>query len=177
MVSIVSKKICMLGDFSVGKTSLIRRFVDCEFSDQYLSTVGVKISKKVVECQSADRQKQTNVQMLIWDLEGNTKFKAITPMHLQGASSAIVVADVNRQVTVDHIHEHVESFLSVNPKGSIVVALNKADLLDADKLVKMLDCPSVKLTQVIGTYSTSAKTGSQVDQIFQQLAYQMLKSE
>jgi small GTP-binding protein len=177
MVSIVSKKICMLGDFSVGKTSLIRRFVDREFSDQYLSTVGVKISKKIVECQSADRQKQTNVQMLIWDLEGNTKFKAITPMHLQGASSAIVVADVNRQVTVDHIHEHVESFLSVNPKGFIVVALNKADLLDADKLVKMLDSPSVKLTQVIGTYSTSAKTGSQVDQIFQQLAYQMLKSE
>lgn len=177
MVSIVSKKICMLGDFSVGKTSLIRRFVDQEFSDQYLSTVGVKISKKIVECQSENRQKQTNVQMLIWDLEGNTKFKAITPMHLQGASSAIVVADVNRQVTVDHIHEHIESFLSVNPKGSIVVALNKADLLDADKLVKMLDCPSVKLTQVIGTYSTSAKTGSQVDQIFQQLAYQMLKPE
>jgi small GTP-binding protein len=177
MVSIISKKICMLGDFSVGKTSLIRRFVDREFSDQYLSTVGVKISKKIVECQTVDRQKQINVQMLIWDLEGNTKFKAITPMHLQGASSAIIVADVNRQVTVDHIHEHVECFLSVNPKGSIVVALNKADLLEPDKLVQMLDSPSVKLPQVIATYSTSAKTGSQVDQIFQQLAYQMLKSE
>lgn len=175
MVSIVSKKICMLGDFSVGKTSLIRRFVEREFSDQYLSTVGVKISKKTVECQSADRQKQINVQMLIWDLEGNTKFKAITPMHLQGASSAIVVADVNRQVTVQHIHEHVECFLAVNPKGSIIVALNKADLFDPDKLVKMLECPSVQLPQVIGAYSTSAKTGSQVDQIFQQLAYQMLK--
>lgn len=59
MVSIVSKKICMLGDFSVGKTSLIRRFVDSEFSDQYLSTVGVKISKKIVECQSANQQKKT----------------------------------------------------------------------------------------------------------------------
>lgn len=176
MVSIVSKKICMLGDFSVGKTSLIRRFVDREFSDQYLSTVGVKISKKIVECQTEELQKQINVQMLIWDLEGNTKFKAITPMHLQGASSAIIVADVNRQVTVDHIHEHVECFLSVNPKGSIIVALNKADLIAADKLAKMLDYSSVNLPQVLATYSTSAKTGSQVDQIFQQLAYQMLKT-
>ena len=175
MVSIVSKKICMLGDFSVGKTSLIRRFVDCEFSDQYLSTVGVKISKKVVECQSADRQKQTNVQMLIWDLEGNTKFKAITPMHLQGASSAIVVADVNRQVTVDHIHEHVESFLSVNPKGFIIVALNKTDLFEDAQLVQMIKCLPFKAEdQVIAIYPTSAKTGAHVDEIFNQLAYKMI---
>jgi small GTP-binding protein len=116
MTSIISKKICILGDFSVGKTSLIRRFVERQFSDQYLSTVGVKISRKTVECNIANQQKQVNVQMLIWDLEGNTKFKAVTPMHLQGASSAVIVADLSRQVTIDHIPEHVQCFLSVNPK-------------------------------------------------------------
>lgn len=178
MVSIVSKKICMLGDFSVGKTSLIRRFVEQQFSDQYLSTVGVKISKKTVVCQPSEHQKQVNVQMLIWDLEGNTKFKAITPMHLQGASSAIVVADITRQVTVEHIPDHVQCFLSVNPKGSLIVALNKADLFDEDQLIKMMEFASFKLPeQVIGIYSTSAKTGSKVDQIFQQLADKMLKTE
>lgn len=178
MTSTISKKICMLGDFSVGKTSLIRRFVDCQFSDRYLTTVGVKISRKTVECTLAEQQKQINVQLLIWDLEGNTKFKAVTPAYLQGASSAIVVADVNRQVTIDHIAEHVQCFLTVNPKSSVIVALNKSDLLGEEQLVKLLDFLSLKAHErVIATYSTSAKIGLHVDEIFQQLAYKMIQPE
>ncbi|HEY9743595.1 MAG TPA: Rab family GTPase [Coleofasciculaceae cyanobacterium] len=175
MASIISKKICMLGDFSVGKTSLIRRFVERQFSDQYLSTVGVKISRKTVECNLAGQQKQVNVQMLIWDLEGNTKFKAITPMHLQGATSAVIVADVRRQATIDHIPNHVQSFLSVNPKGFIIVALNKTDLFEDAQLVQMIKCLPFKAEdQVIAIYPTSAKTGAHVDEIFNQLAYKMI---
>lgn len=168
----------MLGDFSVGKTSLTRRFVDRQFSDQYLSTIGVKISRKNLECQAADGQKQITVQMLLWDLEGNTKFKAITPMYLQGASAAVIVADVNRQVTIEHILAHIQCFLSVNPKGSIIVALNKCDLFDENKLGEILEAVSFKLPdQVVASYLTSAKTGVQVDQIFQRLAYQIIKPE
>jgi small GTP-binding protein len=165
----------MLGDFSVGKTSLIRRFVERQFSDQYLSTVGVKISRKTVEFESAERQKQVHVQMLIWDLQGNTKFKTITPMHLQGASSAVVVADASREVTIEHISDHVQSFLAVNPKGFVIVALNKSDLLDEDDLVKRLNLVQVNVQDsVIAIYPTSAKTGSNVDEIFHKLAYRML---
>lgn len=168
----------MLGDFSVGKTSLIRRFVERQFSDEYLSTVGVKISKKTIEFKSADRQKLVNVQMLIWDLEGNTKFKTITPMHLQGASSAVIVADVNRQVTIEHISDHIQCFLSANPKGYIIVALNKSDLLNEENQENLLSAISSKYPgKIIATYSTSAKTGLHVDEIFQRLAYQMIKPE
>lgn len=168
----------MLGDFSVGKTSLIRRFVDRQFSDQYLSTVGVKISRKTVECQLAEQQKQVNLQLLIWDLEGNTKFKAITPTYLQGASTAVVVADVNRQVTIEHISDHIQCFLSVNPKGFVIIALNKADLLDKDKKESIIEFLSLKNdNKVIATYATSAKTGLYVDEIFQKLAYQMIQSQ
>jgi small GTP-binding protein len=178
MTAILSKKICLLGDFSVGKTSLIRRFVERQFSDQYLSTVGVKISKKTVQCHSTARQNLVNVQMLIWDLEGNTKFKAITPMHLQGASGAVVVADINRPATIDHISDHIQGFLSVNPKGYVIVGLNKSDLVDSNKTEYLLDFTLSKYHEkVIGTYLTSAKTGLQVDEIFQKLAYQMLKPE
>jgi 50S ribosomal subunit-associated GTPase HflX len=81
-------------------------------------------------------------------------------------------------VTVDHILEHIQYFLSVNPNKPIVIALNKSDLVDDEKLLKILDFTSSKLPkQVIATYSTSAKTGSQVDQIFQRLAYQMIEPE
>lgn len=165
----------MLGDFNVGKTSLIRRFVERQFSDNYLSTVGVKISRKTVELKSAEQQKQVNVQMMIWDLEGNTKFKSVTPTYLQGASGAIIVADVCRQATIEHVLDHVQSFLSVNPKGFIIFALNKSDLVEESDRVKQLTLLNVIAQEpVIAAYPTSAKTGLHVDEIFYRLAYKMI---
>ncbi|HEY9668089.1 MAG TPA: Rab family GTPase [Coleofasciculaceae cyanobacterium] len=159
----------MVGDFGVGKTSLIRRFVDRQFSDQYLSTVGVKISKKLIE--------SVNLQLLIWDLEGHTKFKGITPSYLQGASGAIVVADVSRIETIERIPEHLQLFCSVNPKSSVVIALNKIDLIDEEKLARLTQ--EVQLNdweRVSEVYQTSAKTGAYVDEIFEKLAYKSLES-
>lgn len=173
----ISKKICMVGDFGVGKTSLIRRFVDREFSDQYLSTVGVKISRKPLELTEVKPQEKLNLQLLIWDLEGHTKFKAIAPSYLQGSSGAIVVADVSRHETLDRIPEHIQLFFSVNPKGTLIIALNKSDLIEPEKLEKLTQLIQVhNLERVAGVYQTSAKTGSYVDEIFQQLAYKSLES-
>jgi len=176
MTSLISKKICMLGDFSVGKTSLIRRFVERQFSDKYLSTVGVKISRKTVEVQAKTQKKALQVQMLIWDLEGNTKFKTVTPMYLQGATSAVIVADVSRQVTIDHISDHLQAFLSVNPKGFGIVALNKADLLSEKQQQDLLEkCQLNYPNKITAVYPTSAKTGKNVDDIFFTLAQQMVE--
>jgi len=175
-MSMISKKICLVGDFGVGKTSLIRRFVDRQFSDEYLSTVGVKISRKTLELEGVRQQDKLNLQLLIWDLEGHTKFKAIAPSYLQGSSGVVVVADVSRTETIDRLPEHVQLFLSVNPRGSIVVALNKSDLIDQEKLEKLAQIVQLKnLEQVSEIYATSAKTGSYVDEIFQQLAYKSIE--
>ncbi|MBE9129542.1 MULTISPECIES: Rab family GTPase [unclassified Coleofasciculus] len=164
----ISKKICLVGDFGVGKTSLIRRFVDRQFSDQYLSTVGVKISRKVVE--------SLNVQLLIWDLEGHTKFKAIAPTYLQGSGGAVIVADVTRPETIDQLSERVNLFSSVNPKGSIMIALNKIDLIEEEKLKKLLQQFQLEdWKQALGIYPTSAKTGSSVDEMFERLAAKMIE--
>ncbi len=168
-MAIISKKICMVGDFGVGKTSLIRRFVDRQFNDQYLSTVGVKISRKLIE--------SVNLQMLIWDIEGHTKFKGIAPSYLQGASGALIVADVSRIETIERIPEHVQLFLSINPKGSLIVALNKSDLIDEEKLTRLVQMVELqKLDRVSKIYQTSAKTGTYVDEIFEELAYQIKAS-
>jgi len=176
-MSMISKKICLVGDFGVGKTSLIRRFVDRQFSDEYLSTVGVKISRKTLELEGVRQQDKLNLQLLIWDLEGHTKFKAIAPSYLQGSSGVVVVADVSRTETIDRLPEHVQLFLSVNPRGSIVVALNKSDLIDEEKLEKLAQIVQLKnLEQVSEIYATSAKTGSYVDEIFQQLAYKSIET-
>jgi small GTP-binding protein len=171
----ISKKICLVGDFGVGKTSLIRRFVERQFSDQYLSTVGVKISKKTLDLQVGEEQKNQNLQLMIWDLEGHTKFKAIAPSYLQGASGALVVGDVTRQETIDRIPEHINLFFSVNAKGFIILALNKSDLVDEDKLQKLEQLlQSSQQERVLAIYQTSAKNGLNVDEIFQKLAFRIM---
>lgn len=174
----ISKKICMIGDFGVGKTSLIRRFVDRQFNDAYLSTVGVKISRKLLELTEVQQQEKQNLQLLIWDLEGHTKFKSIAPSYLQGSSGAIIVADVNRIETLERLPEHIQLFLSVNPKSSFIIALNKSDLIDEEKLEKLIQLVKEKegLERVTAVYQTSAKTGLSVDEIFHKLAYKSIEA-
>ncbi|BAU14815.1 Ras family small GTPase [Leptolyngbya sp. NIES-3755] len=156
----IARKICLIGDFGVGKTSLIRQFVDRQFSDQYLSTVGVKISKKMVE----------TVQLLIWDIEGQTKFKSISSSYLQGAKGAIIVGDATRRETLEQLAIHTEHFLSVNPKGQLAIAINKSDLIDREILEKALE----QYGQQYTIYLTSAKTGENVDRLFQELAHSLI---
>ena len=172
----ISKKICLVGDFNVGKTSLIRRFVDRQFSDQYLSTVGVKISRKIVELEEVAEKKNLSVQLLIWDLEGSTKFKAIAPTYLQGSKGAIIVGDLTRPETFEHIQDHIQLFSSINPKGQIVIALNKFDLVDQAKLEKFIASYQPSCQQVTAIYSTSAKTGKDVDAIFQTLTAKIMET-
>ena len=168
----ITQKICLVGDFGVGKTSLIRQFVDRQFSDQYLSTVGVKISKKQIELSKDVPPDRSALQLLIWDIEGRTRFKAIAPTYLQGAKGAIVVGDATREETLDQLAEHIQQFITVNPKGWIVVALNKSDLVSADRLDEWLRIYSFQAQPaVLAVYPTSAKTGDRVDQLFEHLAY------
>ncbi|WP_341530742.1 Rab family GTPase [Nostoc sp. UHCC 0302] len=167
----ISKKICLLGDFGVGKTSLIRQFVDKQFSDEYLSTVGVKISRKLVSWSSKEPQNVQELQLLIWDIEGSNKFRAIAPTYFQGAKGAVIVGDVTREETLNHLLEHINSFLAINPQSYIIIALNKSDLIEAEyleKIRKMYGFP--KQEAVLNTYLTSAKCGINVDEIFQVLA-------
>jgi small GTP-binding protein len=175
-MSIISRKVCLVGNFGVGKTSLIRRFVDRQFSDQYLSTVGVKISRKLMElAPAAAGQESHSLQFLVWDIEGSTRFKAIAPTYLQGAKGAVIVGDVTRQETLDQIPEHSHNFLTINPKGFVVVALNKSDLIDAEKLDRLLQQVQLQPEQrILGARATSAKTGNNVDSLFQTLAHRLL---
>ncbi|MFH7030150.1 MAG: Rab family GTPase [Heteroscytonema crispum UTEX LB 1556] len=174
-MSNIAKKICIVGDFGVGKTSLIRRFVERQFSDRYLSSVGVKIYRKVVEVNGKNHQEELTVQLVIWDLEGSNKFKKITPTYLQGASAVIIVGDVNRQETLVHIAEHINIFLSINPTGLIVVAFNKMDLTDEEKVSIIINNYQYQEQErVIAHYPTSAKTGLYIDEMFEKLANRII---
>ena len=174
-MSTISKKVCLVGDFGVGKTSLIRRYVEQQFSDQYLSTVGVKISRKTVNSPEKTSSEMRSLQFLIWDIEGSTKFKAIASNYLQGAGGAIIVGDATARETLEHFSDHIQQFSTINPHSTIILALNKSDLVDIENLERLLkNCQLHYQATVAATYATSAKTGENVDQIFQALAQNLL---
>ena len=156
----IRKKILLIGDFNVGKTSLIRLYVDNAFDDVYLTTIGVKISKKLcaihgIEC-----------ELLIWDIEGATPHKKIPLHYYNGASGAIFVTDVNRNETFLSLKEHQESFFFKNPNAAFVVAYNKADLLTKEqKETYRLDKD---------TFLTSAKENMNVERLFLELLRKIL---
>jgi small GTP-binding protein len=175
-MSIISKKICMVGDFSVGKTSLIRRYLDRQFSDHYLSTIGVKISRKQLNLAGLDSDEMI-CQLMIWDIEGKTEFQSITPSYVAGAKGAIIVADLNRPETIEHIREHINLILSVNSDDiALAIALNKSDTVSPEMTQSIVD--SMQFTQhysIREVYITSAKTGDAVEEMFEGLARCLLE--
>ena len=76
----IQAKVCMLGSFAVGKTSLVARYVTNVFSDKYLTTVGVKVDTKEI---SVD---ETQMKLVVWDIAGEAEISAKTRMYLRGAS-------------------------------------------------------------------------------------------
>jgi small GTP-binding protein len=149
---VVSQKICLIGDFGVGKTSLIRQFVDRQFSDKYLSTVGVKISRKLVSINNLSDNTPVDfkqLQLIIWDIEGSTRFKSIAPSYLQGAKGALIVGDVTRQSSMQSLKDHVQLFQSINPTSSVIIALNKVDLIDPNEKIY---CNLFRLNLLISIY-------------------------
>jgi small GTP-binding protein len=179
-MTVLSKKICMVGDFGVGKTSLVRQFVDHQFSDHYLSTIGVKISRKLI----TDPDLRTpDLQLMIWDIEGRTEFQAVTPHYLAGAMAAIIVADPHRPETIAHIVTHIQLLTAVNhPNLPMMIALNKVDTLSpkhqAELEIQAQQALSIwqSYAKVLTAFCTSAKTGESVDHLFKGIAKFLLSS-
>ena len=155
-----SKKIVVLGHFGVGKTSLIRRFVSNSFSDKYQVSIGVHITKKVVEVSVED-----TISFVIWDLEGTDEIHTIRDAYLLGTHGALFVFDVSRPSTFQNLKEDLKIVASKMPKTPILVIGNKADLIVVKELEEVL-----KEFGITYNFLTSAKTGDKVNTVFLELA-------
>lgn len=160
----IQQKICLLGSFSVGKTSLIRRYVDSLFSDKYLTTVGVKIDKKQLEFNG------NTYSLMLWDIAGEDDFTSIRTAYLRGMSGYIIVIDPTRPHSYETalaIHNMVKTTVGDLPA---VFALNKADL----KPTWQLEAPQHQHLHQLGRpiVETSAKQNVGVDSMFLKLLEQ-----
>lgn len=164
MNTLIQKKVCLLGDFGVGKTSLVRRFVEDRFDDKYFTTIGVKISRKVIT------RSYGLMSMLLWDLAGSNGFDSLSnSSYMHGAAGAIVVCDVTRRETLSTFEEYARQIRFMNPGISLVFVCNKVDL--DGHVISDNDLSEVSSTFGDGSFFlTSAKTGDHVEQVFFSLA-------
>jgi len=160
----LKKKICMVGQFGVGKTSLVRRFVDSNFDERYLTTIGVKIDRKDVIVGSAP------ITLMLWDLAGEDDLAQLRVSHLRGASGYILVADGCRATSLAKAVELQKRIAGQLGPLPFVLVLNKADLRDRWEVKQ-----SAVSEYGWPTFATSAKAGSGVDEMFLALAGKLLE--
>lgn len=162
----IQKKICMVGAFAVGKTSLVARFVDNIYSDKYLTTVGVKISKKAIYV--VDDQEW---HLLLWDLAGEDDFMQIRTSYLRGSHGYLLVVDGTRRATLDTAMSIQQRIVGTVGEIPFVVLFNKSDLTNEWEL------PNGALEELSHKgwpwLKTSAKTGVGVDEAFLTLIAKM----
>src|ERR1700679_1435372 len=162
----LQKKVCLLGGFGVGKTSLVRRYVQSIFSDAYLTTVGVKIEKRMVNVGAAD------VALILWDIAGEDEVQTIRTSYLRGAAGYLLVVDVTRAETLEvakSIQARVTSEIGSVP---FLFLFNKTDLKEDWQIPEQL-LEDLKDGGYL-VLRTSAKTGEGVEEAFQELANRMV---
>jgi small GTP-binding protein len=162
----LQKKICMLGAFAVGKTSLVRRFVESIYSDVYQTTVGVKIDKKNMQVHGKE------VSLVFWDIYGEDDYQKMRWTYLRGASGYLLVADGTRKATLDKavsLEQRVREEVGAIP---FVLVINKSDLIRDWELDSALE--SQLAVQGWSILRSSAKTGEGVEESFSLLTQKML---
>ena len=163
----LQKKICMVGAFATGKTSLVAQFIHSIFSEKYHTTIGVKISKKIVTIEKKD------LNLILWDLHGEDEFQKVRMSYLRGSSGYLLVVDGTRHDTLEKafdLQKRVEETIGRVP---FILVLNKSDLTDEWEI------ETVEVEQLLQSHwnviQTSAKTGMGVEDIFQTLTKKILE--
>ena len=162
-MKILQKKVCILGDFSVGKTSLVARFVKNEFSEKYLTTVGVKMDTKSINVND-----ELMIKLIIWDIAGESHFKKMTQIYLRGAAGFLLVIDGTRVSTLEAALNIKQGILELLGDIPFVILINKYDLKSEWEITEAhIEKLNAQKEQI---FFTSAKTGEQIEEAFATLS-------
>ncbi len=163
------KKLCLLGAFGVGKTSLIRKYVFNLYSEKYLCSVGVKVDKKLLVLDSG-----AEVTLMIWDLEGKDDYQMVADTYLRGMSGYFLVADGTRPETLSSARGTKDAMRQLFPNVPSMLLLNKADLTGSWAIdpAAWADFPAADIDVSL----TSALDGTGVETSFLRIAEKMMRA-
>jgi small GTP-binding protein len=160
----IKRKILLLGDGAVGKTSLIRKFVTDKFDDKYIATIGTKVTKKELLLKNEDGT--IYLTLMIWDVLGQKGYKTIQSSSFKGADGVILVCDFTREETMKSLEEYWLPRMGDNlSKLKSVFVANKSDLTN-DARFSLAELQKMASKYGSEGFSSSAKTGENVEKIF-----------
>lgn len=159
----IAKKVLLVGNFGVGKTSLIRRFVLNEFSEDYISTIGVRVSTKIVNLNNEE------IKLLIWDVAGTSGNEKVPKSYFLGSSAAMYVFDLSREETYINIKNQVATVKELSGLKEITIVGNKKDLVTENEINDIISKLEIAVDLI-----TSAKDDENVEDAFTKLATQSI---
>ncbi|HEX9708678.1 MAG TPA: GTP-binding protein [Candidatus Thermoplasmatota archaeon] len=163
------KKILLLGDGSVGKTSLVRKFVIDKFDDKYIVTIGTKTSRKQLDLEYPAQQTTIKLQLAIWDILGQKDgFSRAHQVYFKGAESFILVYDRTNRASFDHVPDWLATLRGLCGNIPGVLAGNKSDLEGQFKVAESEERAWAESERMPLVY-TSAKTGVNVEESFRRV--------
>lgn len=163
-------KIVLLGEANVGKTSLLYRWIENKFRENYKSTLGVNLLKKDMNIKGYGE-----VSAQIWDLGGQESFRSLRRLYLEGANGTLLLYDMTSKESYEKLDEWIKSFKEDRENEPIILIGNKSDLKDKIK-IKDKDANEFARKNKMDIIITSAKTGENVEKAFIELTTKILKN-
>ena len=163
------KKILLVGDGAVGKTSLVRKFVIDKFDDKYIMTIGTKTSRKEMTFEFPEQNKKILIQLAIWDILGQQEgFSRAHEVYFKGAESFIAVFDRTKRESFTNVSQWIETVRRLCGPIPGIIAANKSDLADEFK-VEAAEAQTLADATQLSVLNTSAKTGQNVEEAFKEI--------
>lgn len=161
----ISKKVILTGSFGVGKTSLFNKFLYNRFNEKYMTTIGVKVDKRIVNINGSE------LSMLLWDIAGEVSQDKVPHSYFLGASGIIYVFDLTRPSTFLNMETDIKYLTTLLPDVSLKIVGNKVDLITPEHLTSLK-------TELPLPYDilTSAKTGDHVEDLFYALGEDLIRN-
>ncbi len=162
-------KVCLVGEIAVGKTSLVRRYTVGSFDDRYTTTLGINLSKKVVDLPPSHDGPPAHLELIVFDIMGQRKLRdLLTESYFKGVQGLLAVCDVTRRETLEELPNWIEMAEEVAGRVPLVIAVNKMDLA-GDLRFGESDVSQVARAYGGEWLTTSARTSANVEEAFRRL--------
>jgi Ras-related protein Rab-1A len=163
-------KLVLIGDTGVGKSCLLMRVADDTFVETFITTIGVDFRFRMMKI--GDK----NVKLQIWDTAGQERFRTITSAYYRSGDGVIIVYDVGKRETFDHVREWFQEINKyTKPDTLILLIANKADR--ADRVVSLAEGQMLAKELGISIIETSARTAENVESAFVRIAEQLIQKK
>ena len=161
-------KMMLIGDSDVGKTSLLKKYCDNEFSQSYISTIGIDFQIKNI---TIDNKK---LQIQIWDTTGQERYQVLAKNYFNSSDGFVIVYDITKRESFDNVNNWIEQIYEMAPNYAKSILFGNKNDLKEHRQVKVSEGKTLAKKYNIKFFETSAKDGINIKEGFESLIREIL---